>query len=289
MNSNEQRIISTYASSSTAAVASRASFETVSTVDDDDTMPWDEDDYWVPRQKNGKQKTPNMIRNELQRYIDACKANGTSTQTAILERMRVNNNSFRRFMNPKTYKDQWSAVQNQTYWAAARLLETVKIEKEKSKQAMKKIGKRKAVDTTDSEKRHKSFRAREEVRGLMVDVNNVDGVSYLNGVYDTCPQVIAKIKAFFERDGVTKGDFVSLGLGGVNLGSLNRFLASKNQDQAGNITYKRAYEFFEKLRIMQNEPKSRARLKNEAEKHNGFSAQPKYGRKPGIYIAKLWP
>lgn len=41
--------------------------------DDDDSMPW-ERDGWVPLEKSGKQKTPNKIRGELQRYIDACKA-----------------------------------------------------------------------------------------------------------------------------------------------------------------------------------------------------------------------
>lgn len=30
------------------------------------------------------------------------------TQTQIIEKMGVNNNTFRRFMNPKTYKDQRS-------------------------------------------------------------------------------------------------------------------------------------------------------------------------------------
>ena len=41
--------------------------------DDDDLMPW-ERDGWVPLEKSGKQKTPNKIRGELQRYIDSCKA-----------------------------------------------------------------------------------------------------------------------------------------------------------------------------------------------------------------------
>ena len=86
---------------------------------DDVEMPWEQED-WVPRTKSGKQKTPNVIRNELQRYIDECKANNTSNQTAIIAEMSVNNNSFRRFMNPKTYKGAWSAAQNGTYWAAAR-------------------------------------------------------------------------------------------------------------------------------------------------------------------------
>lgn len=98
-------------------------------------MPW-EHDGWRPLEKSGKQKTPNNIRGELQRYIDACRAgkihfllsviscvlcdlytlilhlqDGSMTQTAIIEKMEVNPYSFRKFMNPKTYKDQWSATQ----------------------------------------------------------------------------------------------------------------------------------------------------------------------------------
>jgi len=41
----------------------------------------------VPLTQSGKQKSPNQIRNELQRYIDQCKADGTSNQTRIIEQM----------------------------------------------------------------------------------------------------------------------------------------------------------------------------------------------------------
>lgn len=45
--------------------------------DDDDSvateMSWDHP-QWIPRDMNGQQKSPNKIRGELQRYIDACKA-----------------------------------------------------------------------------------------------------------------------------------------------------------------------------------------------------------------------
>lgn len=301
-------------SSSSAATASletgRPSFGTVSTAsshsnndtsteDEENLMPWEVDDYWIPRQKSGKQKSPNMIRNELQRYIDKCKANGTSTQTAILEDMGVNNNSFRRFMDPKTYKNQWSARQNSTYWAAAKLLERIKIEKERSKKASKKAssGKRKASDalgssaTSSTSKVNKTTSkasAKSEVLDLMRRVNEVEGVSYENGVFDTCPQVITKIKAFLSRDGLTKADFLRHGLGGVNSGSMNTFLASKKQDKCGNVTYKRAYEFFERLRILEGKPKSQARLKNEVEQPNGFSTNPQLGRPSCVLVSTLW-
>ena len=70
---------------------------------------------------------------------------------------------------------------------------------------------------------------------------------------------------------------------GVNGNSLARFLASKKQDQQGNVVYKRAYAFFEKLRVMKGEKKSKARLKNEeAQGPAGFQTTPY--RKHGWYI-----
>jgi hypothetical protein len=45
---------------------------------DKDLMPWERDEWIrIPIEKSGKQKTPNKIRGELQRYIDACKAGKT--------------------------------------------------------------------------------------------------------------------------------------------------------------------------------------------------------------------
>ena len=103
-----------------ATKAARLSTGTASTAgvsfvgSDNDNEPYWEDPDFVPQTKSGKQRTPNMIRNELQKYID----NSSRTQTFIVQnQLRVGYNSFRKFMNPKTYKDQWSAVQNDTYWA----------------------------------------------------------------------------------------------------------------------------------------------------------------------------
>ena len=46
---------STYASLSSAPTASESFSD-----DDNNLMPWEQDN-WVPRQKSGKQKTPNMV------------------------------------------------------------------------------------------------------------------------------------------------------------------------------------------------------------------------------------
>ena len=71
-----------YAYAAAACVTTSSSNETYDEDEssDDDTMPWQRHG-WIPRSKSGAQKTPNMVRNELQRYVDQCKANGTSNKT----------------------------------------------------------------------------------------------------------------------------------------------------------------------------------------------------------------
>jgi hypothetical protein len=51
----------------------------------------------------------------------------------------------------------------------------------------------------------------------------------------------------------------------------NPFLMGKKKDQCGNITYRLAYDFFEKKRILEGEPTSARRSKHEAECPGGFS------------------
>mmetsp|Transcript_16522 Transcript_16522/g.24726 ORF Transcript_16522/g.24726 Transcript_16522/m.24726 type:complete len:218 (-) Transcript_16522:423-1076(-) len=203
-------------------------------------MPW-EDDLFVPRTKSGKQKSPNMIRNELQCYIDQCKSDRSDTQTGIIQRMGVNNKSFRNFMNPKTYKNPSSAYQISTYWKAAKLLEQVKHEKEQAKKNnKKKSGKRKASPTTTfadiiaNDATNKKARTEStsssaattasavatatvvtplketkaevklEATNLVERICAVENVPDDHPVYDTCPQVVTKIKKFLLQDGMTK-------------------------------------------------------------------------------------
>jgi hypothetical protein len=62
----------------------------------------------------------------------------------------------------------------------------------------------------------------------------------------------------------------------VHGNSLRAFLLGKDQEQCENITYKRAYIFFEKLRIAQGEKKTFRRLQNEEKFPDGFSLVKKY-------------
>jgi len=201
-----------------------------------------------------------MIRNELQRYIDSCRADGSSNQTRIIERMGVNSNSFRKFMDPGTYKDQWSATGNGTYWAGARLLAQIAFDKELAKMC-----------GAASKRTNTSIEKKMEALDLLQRIKSVEGV-WEGAVYDTCPQIVTKIKDFLQRDGMTKC-YLMLALDGINSNSLNKFLSGKHQDQCGNVTYRKAYLFFEKFRVLEGRPKSASRNCNEFEHPHGFSLE----------------
>ena len=105
---------------------------------------------------------------------------------------------------------------------------------------------------------------------LINRINAVEGVSVETPIFDSCPVVVAKTKEFLQRDGITKANLLTA-LGDLNSNSLNRFLSGKQQDQCGNVAYKKAYVFFEKFRILEGKSKSKKRLSNEAETPRGFS------------------
>jgi hypothetical protein len=247
----------------------RTSIETAATaasdLDDEDLVPYWEEEEWVPLTKSGKQRTPNQIRSELQKYLDMQKAEHGATQTAILERIGASPGSFRKFMNPKTYKDPWSAVQNETYWDAARFLEKQRIQpKIKAKAAPS--AKRSAAPSTGEPvaKKTKTGGSGKAVFAALVHRIQavVTGVDDEKTVYDGCPIVVKKIKSFLASSpGATKTAFCqTLGVQAVQL---SKFLLAKGQDGAGQVVYARAYRFFEQKRVLDKEPKTQVRLKNE--------------------------
>jgi len=83
-------------------------------------------------------------------------------------------------------------------------------------------------------------------------------------VYDTYPQVLAKLKEFLTRDGVTNKMMCK-----VSHPALTKFLSETYLQYVGDEMYKAAYVFFEKLRILEKQDKSEHRLKNEMENSTG--------------------
>ena len=78
---------------------------------------------FVPGKEGCKQKSPNQIRGDIRKFM----AENGMNQTRFLEKIGVNANSFNKFMNG-VYKDQWSACQNGTYWAAAKYMACHKLQ-----------------------------------------------------------------------------------------------------------------------------------------------------------------
>ena len=259
--------------------------------DDLEEMPW-EQEGWVPRTSTGKVKSPNAIRNALQKYINE----SDKTQTYIINNeLHVNNNTFRKFMNPRTYKNQWSATQNGTYWAAAKLLEKRAYEQKQAKKQAKATAAAKKRKTTASDASNSPTKkakptpktTTKDMEAYMQKVQAtalpVDGTA----VYDSCPQVIQKINEFLKRDGVSKAAFCRI-LDNLNHNSLNRFLSSKKQDGAGMVAYERAYWFLEKMRLLEHQPKSKARLTNEKNHPNGFPLKGVPTGRPASFIFASW-
>lgn len=194
-------------------------------------------------------------------------------------------------MNPATYKTTWGGAENGTYWAGAKLLARVAYEKDLAKASGKRkkattkaaavadaVGTatapatKKAKTTGESSPPRKmtsSGSSKQEATQLINRILAVGGVP--DGiVYDTCPQVVAKIKEFLQRPGMTKA-LLCQAFGDINNNSMGKFLSGKKQDQCGNVTYREAYVFFEKLRILEGKKKSAARIKNENEHPSGVS------------------
>ena len=151
-----------------------------------DEEVWEDED-WIPCTAAGKQKTPNMIRNQLRKFID----DSPRTQTSIIKELGVGHNSFYKFMNPNTYKNQWSAVQNNTYWAAAKFLE-------KQAYLTKKAGKNKRKAVTDPAKVQAAKARKEDAETL---VSTVAVMAASNGpIYDSCQETIKKVSMSVKFD-----------------------------------------------------------------------------------------
>lgn len=92
-------------------------------------------------------------------------------------------------------------------------------------------------------------------------------------IYDSCPELVAKIEHFLQKDGVTRVMF--LAAIDVHGNSLRAFLKGKDQEQSSNLCYPQSYAFFEKMRIHDGAPKTLRRLQNESYLPHGFEVPEK--------------
>mmetsp|Transcript_7465 Transcript_7465/g.13209 ORF Transcript_7465/g.13209 Transcript_7465/m.13209 type:complete len:330 (+) Transcript_7465:54-1043(+) len=249
------------------------------------------DGDWVPVTGTGKQLSPNQIRSQIIKY---CADEGISLNVFRIQ-VDVNGNSWNKFMNAK-YKDPWSAVDNQSYWAAAQFLEKYKLKKKiealKARHTTTKTAKSKrTLDDSDKEnmpgnmlhgcvggkkgsatgnagdaKRARVVPAKKSKKQiqeeLVARIAEID-LPEDGPVYDNCDIVRGKVRKFLIEHGFSQGGLAKVL--GVNGNSMTNFMKQKGKlAGAGNVTFPKAYRFFEQKRILDKKPKSGARVKTEA-------------------------
>jgi len=251
-----------------ARTAARATVEkpaVVQPAEEEEEFPEDDED-WVPTSSNGKQKSPNAIRSEITRFL----ATGAMTQTAFLKDIGCNSNSYGRFMR---LKGTWNGTQNGVYWGAARFFERQKRKAEQEKREKRKA-ERAAGPGAAKRKRAEEADARKKAKGegdqFLQRVSAID-VPENCPVYDSCAEIKVKMTAFFQTGVLTQTAFLKHI--GCQSNQLQAFMAQPRADPqmmhdsqpgAASRIYQRAYRFFEQKRLMEGNPKSAARLKNEA-------------------------
>jgi len=179
------------------------------------------------------------------------------------------------------YKNQWSAVNNQTYMAAARYLVIEglreKIVKRDTKRCTKKrqraYGKENELPSTgvDGEKLGKKQKYPGETKSsdkaaaqsLLKRISSIE-VDTNCPIYEDCQTVRKQIEKFLQTPGLSKTAFINALGSGLQLISLNRFRSLGGPFCGSNQKiYRLAYIFFEKKRILDGAPKSKSRQKYE--------------------------
>ncbi|EQC31205.1 hypothetical protein SDRG_11128 [Saprolegnia diclina VS20] len=199
------------------------------------------------------------IRSKIQKFL----ATKIMTQTAFLKEISANSNSYQRYMK---LKGQYGGSDNQT--AAA---------KEAAKLAKKAAPKRKKT-TSDETQDDDDAPLAKKPKSTTTKLTGADRLAQIEAVtlpdtefvYDDCDDVRSHLQQFFlakECSQVALAAHFDL-----SVGSIRKFLAMHGKREgSGSIVYKAAYFFFEKLRILEQRPKSTKRQRMEKTMPGGFS------------------
>ena len=235
------------------------------------------DDEWEQMSKNVKNWNCNKIRTKIQLFL----ATKEMTQTKFLSEIgRVNSNSFQRFMK---LKGPHAGIDNGTYQGAVTFFNMRERVQKETQASLTSEEKKRKRDEDSVEKSSKKSSLSDIVQSIQ-DVTLPNTIVRENSsllvhgdfpVYDTCDEVRKKALEFIANNGSTAS---FLKIIGVNPKSWKSFMEFRGggetvyfQPGAGNSAYPKAYEFFEKLRIKRNEPKSHKRIQFEEKFPNGYS------------------
>eukprot|EP01038_Epipyxis_sp_PR26KG_P015440 gene15440-20831_t len=220
---------------------------------------YNQEDEWITHTK--------VSCDGIRKKINCFLATKEMTQTAFLQKIGVNSNSFGRFMK---LKGAHGGDQNGTFWGAINFFAAREKADKEAKKANKGSKKRSADEisggsaTADTNVKNKK-QIVEDIDAKIKSVTLSDG---LICVYDDCDVVRAKIGCIIQS-GLPQSQLATML--GMSPGAISKFLSKKGPNQgAGSDVYPKAYKFFEKLRIANNEPKSAHRKMNESKHPQGF-------------------
>mmetsp|Transcript_64260 Transcript_64260/g.177803 ORF Transcript_64260/g.177803 Transcript_64260/m.177803 type:complete len:307 (+) Transcript_64260:285-1205(+) len=228
-----------------------------------------DDGMWVPKTSGGKQVSPNSMRTKIRKFL----AEKTMTQTAWLAQIHVNNNSFGRFMNG-SYKNQWSACDNGTYWAAAKFFARQDIQKQidalnapkasaGSKRALGDMSNSSVDASSSSSSSGPSKKAKKDAAVALCAAIVAVELPEKVPVFAHCDDIRKAINKFLIDTGVNQTQFLrSIDCAANSFGS---FMKLKGKGGgAANKVYHNAYRFLEQYRILEGKPKSAKRTEAEA-------------------------
>lgn len=210
----------------------------------------------------------NKIRGQIRRFLQK----EAITQTAFLKYLNVNSNSYGRFMK---LKGAWNGGQNGTYWAAYRFFKHQKTAEKAIPKPKKKASGKQTTLTKDGKMAPGGGSAKKKKRGqptadpvLLATLAKIESMPSViedenAQILMNCNDVRKAINKFLTDTDVSQTRFGKII--GVAPNSMTRFLGESGPDGgATNGTYFKAYDFFEKKRIVEGTAKSKKRLRVEA-------------------------
>ncbi|KDO16122.1 hypothetical protein SPRG_18342, partial [Saprolegnia parasitica CBS 223.65] len=220
----------------------------------------------------------NAIRSKIQKFL----ATKVMTQTAFLKDIGANSNSYQRFMK---LKGPYGGCDNSTYSGSLHFFYQREKKEKKAKAAAKAAApkRKKAASNDDSEDEAPLASAK---KAKTTKLSGADRLAQIEAVelpeklhvYDDCDVVRDHLQQFILAKECTQ---VALSAHlGFSVASLRKYLAMHGKREgSGSIVYKTAYFFFEKLRLLENKPKTNKRLKMEKTMPQGYSLErdSKYG------------
>ena len=181
------------------------------------------------------------------------------TQTAFLKECSINSNSFRNFMK---YKGEYTGIDNQTYRGALRFFD--KREKQNKEN--------KGTATPENRNIAKLQKQEKKLEGVNF-LEKLDAIYEEGPIFDDCEDVRKKILALIGSGILTQKKITEVLK--CTAASLKNFLKVKGKFEGrGCKVYYTGYHLFERVRIAEDKPKTKKRMKAEKEFPQGYPNKP---------------